>query len=230
MSLSCTKRTLPACCSSSILQAKNNRVTMFDELLSSLTVDQSKPRLALLETGERPNRKADIVALLRRHLLSPRLQDDWEKPEPVDRHAVAEAIHNWDGRFDPVRFFNKYLDIPQTFRAGRRGGSGRSKSNASLSLFFYGGIVPEELCASLKAFVPEPEADTLETIADEDVPDALPPEGQKYPENPAASPFRIRRAGASSVISSRQAEANESRRTQRAGFRRAREHPADRGL
>ena len=81
---------------------------MFDELLSSLTVDQLKPRLALLETTERPSRKADIIALLRRHLLSPRLRDYWEELEPDERHAVAEAIHNWDGQFDPSRFSNKY--------------------------------------------------------------------------------------------------------------------------
>ncbi len=92
---------------------------MFDELLSSLTVDQLKPRLALLETQERPTRKADIIALLRRHLLSPQLRDYWEKLESVDRHAVAEAVHNWDGRFDPVRFVQQVLGYPRDIQGGR---------------------------------------------------------------------------------------------------------------
>ncbi|MEA3275137.1 MAG: hypothetical protein U9Q81_07605 [Pseudomonadota bacterium] len=48
--------------------------------------------------------------------------------------------------------------------------------------------------------MPEPEADTLGTTADEDVPDAYPPEGQKYPEDPAASPFRVRRAAMETVV------------------------------
>jgi hypothetical protein len=177
------------------------REAMFDELLSSLTVDQLKPRLALLETGERPNRKADIIDLLRRHLLSPQLRDYWGKLEPIDRHAVAEAIHNWGGRFDPIRFSNKYSDIPEVFRAGGSSGSRRSKkADSTLSLFFFGGRVPEELCANLKAFVPEPEPDILETTADEDIPDAYPPEGQAYPEDPAASPYRVRKAAMDTVV------------------------------
>jgi len=110
---------------------------MFDELLSSLTVDQLKPRLALLDTQERPTRKADIIALFRRHLLSPQLRYYWEKLESVDRYAVAEAVHNWNGRFDPVRFSNKYSDIPEIFRAGGASGSRRSKRvDGTLSLFF----------------------------------------------------------------------------------------------
>jgi len=109
---------------------------MLDELPSSLTVDQLKPRLALLRTQERPTRKADIIALLRRHLLSPQLRDYWEDLESVDRYAVAEALHNWNGRFDPIRFSNKYSDIPEIFRAGGTSGSRRSKrADSTLSLF-----------------------------------------------------------------------------------------------
>ncbi len=80
---------------------------MVDESLSFLTVDLLKPRLALRDRRERPARKAGIIALLGRHLLSPQLRDYWEKLESVDRHAVAEAIHNWDGQFDPTRFSGK---------------------------------------------------------------------------------------------------------------------------
>ena len=122
---------------------------MFDELLSSLTVDQLKPRLALLDTQERPTRKADIIAQLRRHLLSPRLREYWEKLESVDRYAVAEAVHNWNGRFDPVRFSNKYSDIPEMFRAGGTSGSRRSKRTGStLSLFFFNGRVPRSFATT----------------------------------------------------------------------------------
>lgn len=174
---------------------------MFDELLSSQTVDQLKPRLALLETGERPSRKADIIALLRRHLLSPQLRAYWEKLEPVDRHAVAEAIHNWDGRFDPIRFSNKYADLPQAFRPREPGGSRRSREKiGTLYLFFYDYIVPDELCARLKAFVPAPKPDTMKTTTDDEMPDAHPPAGEKYPEHPAASPFRVRRAAMETVV------------------------------
>lgn len=173
---------------------------MFDELLSSLTVNELKPRSALLETKERPTRKADIIALLRSHLLSPRLRDYWEKLESIDRHAVAEAIHNWGGHFDSVRFYNKYTDIPGTFRPRRRGESGRPKSNDTLPLFFYGGIVPEELRDSLKLFVPKPEDDTLKTVADEKVPEDYPPKGQECSADAAASPFRVRRTAMETVV------------------------------
>jgi len=79
-----------------------------------------------------------MIALLRRYLLSPQLRDYWDKLESVDRHAVAEAAHNWDGRFYAVRFVNKYSDIPETFRAENRlGGSRQSRKRSSaLSLFF----------------------------------------------------------------------------------------------
>jgi hypothetical protein len=132
---------------------------MLDEFLASLTVDQLKPRLALLGTGERPTRKADMIALLRSHLLSPQLQNYWGKLEHLERLAVAEAIYEWDGRFFAMRFYQKYSDIPQIFKRERSDGSGQSlKGSRMLSLFFYAGTLPEELCTRLKAFVPEPEA------------------------------------------------------------------------
>lgn len=168
---------------------------MFEELLSSLTVDRLKTRLALLETQERPTRKADIVALIRAQLLSPQLRSYWEKLEPVDRHALAEAIYNWDGRFDAIRFANKYSDIPELFKAEEARGWGRPEKAVSiLSLFFYNGLVPAELCAALKELVSAPEPNALATTADEDIPDAHPPDDQAYPDDPAASPFRVRRA------------------------------------
>ena len=71
----------------------------------------------------------------------------------------------------------------------------------TLSLFFYNGIVPEELCIKLKAFVPEPEADTLEAISDKDLPDVCPPYGEKYPEDPASSRFRVRKVAMETVVS-----------------------------
>ena len=174
---------------------------MFDELLSSMTVEQLKQRLVSLETRERPSRKADIISLLRRHLLSSQLEDYWGKLEAVDRHAVAEAIYNWDGRFHPARFSNKYSAIPQAFQMGS---SSRSKQHRktgnTLSLFFYNGTVPEELCVKLKAFVPEPEADTLKAITDKDLPGVYPPVGEKYPEDPASSRFRVRKVAMETVV------------------------------
>jgi hypothetical protein len=174
---------------------------MFDELLSSMTIKQLKPCLAALETNERPSRKADMISLLRRHLLSPQLRNYWEKLEAIDRHAVAEAIYNWSGRFDPVRFSNKYLDIPPAFLVGSsRGSKQNKKAEYVLYLFFYNGVVPEELSVRLKAFVPKPEADTLETMADEDLLDVCRPAGERYPEDPASSRFLVRKAAMEPVV------------------------------
>ncbi len=174
---------------------------MLDEFLASLTVDQLKPRLALLGTGERPTRKADMIALLRSHLLSPQLQNYWGKLESLERLAVAEAIYEWDGRFFAMRFYQKYSDIPQIFKRERSGGSGQSlKGSRMLSLFFYDGTLPEELCTRLKAFVPEPEPNVLKTLTDDEIPEAYPPSGVKYPENPAASPFRVRTIAMETVV------------------------------
>jgi hypothetical protein len=174
---------------------------MFDELLSSLGLDKLKPRLALLDVPKRPTRKADIIALLRSELLSPRLRDYWEKLDPLDQKAVAEAVHSWNGQFHSLRFASKYSSVPETFGTRHPGRGSRSAPEARpLALFFYNGVVPDELCARLKAFVPKPDPDVLATLTDEELPEADPPPGAAHPEDPATSPYRIRRAMMETVV------------------------------
>jgi hypothetical protein len=92
---------------------------MFDELLSSLTVDQLKPRLALLDTQERPTRKADIIALLRRHLLSPQLRDYWEK---LDAGLVRLLTSDPATRDHCLQAGAKLLVVPEKAEKGLRDG------------------------------------------------------------------------------------------------------------
>jgi hypothetical protein len=158
---------------------------MFDETLDLQTAHELKLRLALLNTSERPKRKSDMIDVLRRHLLSERCVGFWQELSEPERQAVAETVHTWNGSFDAARFWAKYGEIPEYFRARDdwHCGLGHKKPEPSfLPLFFYGDVIPEELCRQLATFVPRPASDSLQTVPE----DALPREqeterGEKSP-------------------------------------------------
>lgn len=148
---------------------------MFEEILESLTVSDLKPRLALINTADKPTRKADIAAAIRRHMLSPRCRDCWQELDELEQNAVAEAVHRWSGRYRGLEFFAKYGSIPQFFK-GRPRGYVRNREKPKrtlLGLFFFGGVIPDELCALLKEFVPAPASGTVRTVGEEEIPETL---------------------------------------------------------
>jgi len=68
------------------------------------SVNDLKQQRALIPTADRSTRKDDIIAAIERHLLSADLGPLWERLSQLEVDAVAEAVHNWDGRFDATRF------------------------------------------------------------------------------------------------------------------------------
>ena len=145
---------------------------MFDESLQSLTVDLLKQRLKLLDTSERPTRKADIAAVIRAHMLSPRCRDYFQRLDELEKKAVAEAVHAWGGDFDAVRFRAKYGKIPDYF-VNRSYGYRSSRPppyRGSMPLFFYDGTIPGDLRELLAAFVSAPETDALRTVPEAAIP------------------------------------------------------------
>ncbi len=145
---------------------------MFDESLQSLTVDLLKQRLKLLDTSERPTRKADIAEVIRTHMLSPRCRDYFQKLDELEKRAVAETVHAWGGDFDAARFKAKYGAIPDYF-VNRSSGYRSNRPppyRGSMPLFFYAGTIPGDLRELLVPFVPPPETDALRTVPEAAIP------------------------------------------------------------
>src|SRR5579871_2034491 len=89
--------------------------------LEAQTVDQLKPLVALLHTTERPTRKADLVAVIIRHLEGDGLEKLWSQLDELQKAAVAETLYAPDGRFHPDRFRAKYAKDPDWGTSDRWG-------------------------------------------------------------------------------------------------------------
>lgn len=89
------------------------------ELLNSYTVSELQKRRVHLPKGSGLNRKADLVAAISRHLLSDTLATTVAQLSDLERAAVAETVHNWQGWFDAVGFKAKYGRLPKHFTRSR---------------------------------------------------------------------------------------------------------------
>ncbi len=131
-----------------------------DEYLNAYTVPTLKKLAGLLASGL-PTRKGDLVALIRRELEDPdRLRGIWERLDPLQKAAVAEALHSPLHRLDGAMFQAKYGRSPDW---GRISPYGEPEEPSLLWLFLYNGIIPPDLAARLKSFVPPPSAAELHT-------------------------------------------------------------------
>jgi hypothetical protein len=121
--------------------------------LDSINADELKKLAAL--TGEKASgKKADIIAIVVRQLAGDRLRTVWEGLDELQRAAVAETVHSPSSQFDGVRFRAKYGRDPDW---GFRGERTYDKTPSALCLFFFGNkVMPDDVKARLKAFVPKP--------------------------------------------------------------------------
>ena len=123
-----------------------------ESALAGCTTDDLR-RLASL-TGEKlPTRKADIAAVILRHLQGDRLRTVWQGLDELQQAAVAEVVHADSSRFDAARFRAKYGKDPHW---GSEDRYGYDRQPSPLRFFFYGSMMPADLKARLKAFVPAP--------------------------------------------------------------------------
>jgi hypothetical protein len=127
-------------------------ITTLESALAGCTAEDLK-RLASL-TGEKPPpRKADMAAVIIRHLQGDRLRTVWQGLDELQQAAVAEVVHADSARFDGPRFRAKYGKDPHWGSEDRYGCDRRP---SPLRFFFYGSMMPADLKERLKAFVPEP--------------------------------------------------------------------------
>jgi hypothetical protein len=133
--------------------------------LDGMSADDLRKLTAL--TGEKaPSRKGDMAALVVQYLAGERLRSIWEGLDDLQRAAVAEAVHSPSGQFNAGVFRAKYGRDPDW---GSKGDFGYDRKPSTLCFFFYGGVMPGDLKARLKAFVPAPRQTTIAAL------DRLPP-------------------------------------------------------
>jgi hypothetical protein len=135
------------------------------DALQQQKVDDLK-KLAALASDEknRPVRKPDLIAFIQRHVNCPPgqlrqvesdpLQRFWRKLDTLQQAAVAEVAHGADGRFNSAQFKAKYGQLPNWGTSDRYG---YNLNPSLLGLFFYGGVMPDDLRRRFKSFVPKPE-------------------------------------------------------------------------
>lgn len=131
-------------------------------LIEHMNADDLK-RLAKHTKQKIPTRKADIAALIARHLDGERLKTVWQGLDVLQRAAVAEVVHSSSSRFLADRFFAKYGRDPDW---GTTDKYGYRLNPSPLGFFFYGGVMPDDLKARLRAFVPEPVAAKVKTVSE----------------------------------------------------------------
>ncbi len=147
---------------------KAEPIATLSEVLNLLTVDDLKERLPFLPASERPTRKADLVALVERHLDGKPLQALWKQLDELQKNAVSETAYAADAVFNAERFVAKYGSAPN-FGTQKRSW-GYSIKPSLLQLFLYRNarygsgpfVMPKELGQRLRTFVPQPDAPCLE--------------------------------------------------------------------
>jgi hypothetical protein len=131
-------------------------------LAEHMNVDDLK-KLAKHTNQKIPTRKADIAAVIKRYLDGERLTAVWRGLDDLQRAAVAEVVHSSSTHFLAERFAAKYGRGPDWGTADKYG---YRRDPSPLAFFFYGGVLPDDLKARLKAFVPKPAAAEVKTLSE----------------------------------------------------------------
>jgi hypothetical protein len=137
--------------------------------LQNETVDTLKSLARLLSSDKgQPIRKAELVDFIGRHLEGEKLKALWAQLDALQQAAIAETVHGPGSAFQGDRFVAKYGQSPNWSTRDRYG---YRSTPSLLRLFFYGGLMPDDLRQRFKAFVPKPEPAKLESR--DDLPEAL---------------------------------------------------------
>lgn len=156
------------------------------EGLTFRTVDVLKKLLQLLPIDDRPTRKAELMEAIASYLLGPGLKNLWNELDTLQKAAVAEAAHITDGHYYSEQFRAKYGDYPEWGTASTIYYS--SRKIAKLDLFFLptatysrSSLMPQDLQAKLREFVPKPQEFVLESSAE--APQTFRADYRRYNEN-----------------------------------------------
>jgi len=140
----------------------DGRIPTLDVAVSEFMNAEDLKRLGAL-TGEKlPTRKADLAQVILCHLTGERIRTVWQSLDEIQRAAVAEVVHSRSTQFPADRFRAKYGQDPNWWSADKYL-YGRNPS--ALCFFFYGNrIMPDDLKARLKTFVPPPAENKVQSF------------------------------------------------------------------
>ncbi len=128
--------------------------------LDIMTVEELKKLLKLLSIKIAPMKKHGIIATILGELKTIDLREIWERLDPLQRTAVSEAVHSWNGTFNASHFGIKYGGKPEFYTAGKYS---YQRDPTPLSLLIFGSEIPIELLERLREFVPAPESTKLKS-------------------------------------------------------------------
>ena len=134
--------------------------TLRDALFDHMNSDDLK-KLGSLTKQEMPSRKDDRANLILRYLDGSGLQAAWRHLDELQRAAVAEVVHSEETYFPADLFHAKYGRSP-VWESNEENRYYRKPS--PLCFFFYKGVMPDDLKARLKAFVPPPAKAKIATL------------------------------------------------------------------
>jgi hypothetical protein len=113
-----------------------------------------------LGAGNSVARKADLAAHIRKALDGAGLRQAFERLDDIQRAAVAEAVLG-SPRFDPEQLLARYGGRPPQPSLSQRW------KPSAFDLFFIRDVMPKDLQARLKAYVPVPPRDAVKTSSPE---------------------------------------------------------------
>ena len=132
-----------------------------DLALQGESADSLKKLAAIVSSEKhKPTRKAELVEFIQRQVAGDRLQTLWRQLDKLQQAAVAETVHSPDTLYHGDRFVAKYGGLPNW---GTRDRSSYRQTPSLLALFFFDGVMPDDLKQRLKSFVPPPAATRLQT-------------------------------------------------------------------
>jgi len=139
-------------------------IPTLDMALSEFMNSDDLKKLAALTKEKLPTRKADLAAVIKRYLDGDRLRTGWQCLDELQRAAVAEVVHSSSTEFEADRFQAKYGRGPNW---GTTDKYGYHRSPSALGFFFFGNrVMPADLKARLKAFVPKPAEAKIKTLVE----------------------------------------------------------------
>ena len=149
---------------------------LLKDVLTSFTVPDLKD-LAIHLPGEKPPRKNELVEFIAAALLGPEVKVIWSGLDELQRQAVAECVHHPRGLYSKERFHAKYGAEPAFKLPGVKSHHLVGERLSALRLFIHyvrevnGSLVPDDLRARLKQFVPVPPSvapQCIESLPEED--------------------------------------------------------------
>lgn len=146
-------------------------MTTLPALIENSTVSDLKEMLAYFPEAVKVGRKEVLIASILQQMSGDGLLRAWDQLDACQRQAVGEATHDAQGIFHGKRFAAKYGQSPRFHHSGGQYRSRGALTALGLFMHWLGDhlVIPADLRARLKGFVPEPAPNALSTVA------ALPP-------------------------------------------------------